>query len=366
LMLNDSMITTTSRQTSTLEYQRTYYWRVSAINSAGSSAYSAAYRFTTKDTVPSVPILSKPVNGAQLSWSSPRLSWLPCVTAVTYHLQVSQDSLFRTFLINDSVLVDTSKLIGPLANQTKYFWRVRSKNLSGSSAYSAVYRFTTKIAVPPVPILSTPSNGTAGVTINPALTWNAVTGAAQYWLQLSNDSLFSKLIVNDSAITTTDRRISGLSTQMKYYWKVSAKNSSGTGPWSATWNFTTTIAVPDVPTLLVPLDRVVDVALNPVLTWNPVENASTYSVQVSVDSLFASTVVNDSLVSSASIQLASLLGNTTYYWHVKAKNDIGTSQYSSVVRFTTEGQIFVDKGRGIMAPNRCRYSVSVKQHRSLP
>ena len=343
VVLNDSTLTAASRQTPTLEYKKTYNWRIAAKNSAGSSAYSTVYQFTTKNPVPSVPVLATPSNGATAVDLTPTLTWNAATGAERYRVQLATDSLFTSIVLNDSTITTTSRQVSTLEYQKLYYWRVAAINSTGSSTYSIPFRFTTKNGVPSAPILATPSNGATGVNLDPVLTWNAVAGATQYRLQVAIDSSFSTIIINDSTITTTSNQMSGLDYQQKYYWKVSAKNNNGTGQWSVTRNFTTIVAAPDVPTLSSPSDGTIDVVLNPVLNWNPVPNAVTYHVQVAVDSLFSSIVVNDSSLSSASRQLTSLLGSTIYYWHVKAKNGTGTSSFSVVLRFATQTQLVVNR-----------------------
>lgn len=291
----------------------------------------------------STPDLVSPLSGATGIDLTEALTWNPVTGAQRYRLQVAKDSLFITLVVNDSGITSTSRLLSTLEYQKLYYWRVAAINSTGSSAYSIPFRFTTKNEVLPAPSLVTPLVGAVDVNLTPSLTWNSIAGATQYWLQVSPDSLFLTLIVNDSGITTTGYQLSQLEYQKQYHWKVSGKNGSGTGTWSSTWTFRTIVPVPVVPTSALPQDGAGEVALNPRLTWNPVANVTAYRVQVALDSLFASVIVDDSTLSTASLQLPILINNTTYYWHVRAKNSTGTSEYSNAARFTTESQLVVDK-----------------------
>ena len=60
-------ISTTSYQITagTLNGNSTYYWRVRALNSSGSSNWSAVRQFTTID-LPAAPVLVSPSNGASV------------------------------------------------------------------------------------------------------------------------------------------------------------------------------------------------------------------------------------------------------------------------------------------------------------
>jgi hypothetical protein len=93
---------------------------------------------------------------------------------------------------------------------------------------------------PPVqPTLVSPANGSVNQSTSPTLTWNPSSGAASYRLQVAADSLFALLILNDSTLTATSRQVPALSNSKSYYWRVNAKNNSGTSSFSSKWAFTT-------------------------------------------------------------------------------------------------------------------------------
>lgn len=200
--------------------------------------FDAAIAYESGTSLPSAPLLDKPVNGAQISWASPRLSWWPSEGALTYQMQVSLDSSFATFLINDSTLSDTSKVVGPLANDSKYYWRIRSRNSSGASGWSASRNFRIAVA-PSMPALFTPANGATDQPNIAVIRWYTVTNATDYHLQISTDSLFGAIVIDDSTLTDTLTQIGPLGNSTKYYWRVHSKNSVGTSGWSSPWRFTT-------------------------------------------------------------------------------------------------------------------------------
>jgi hypothetical protein len=95
------------------------------------------------------------------------------------------------------------------------------------------------------------------------------------------------------------------------------------------------IAAPSAPTLAGPADSANNVQLTTTLSWNAVQGATLYHLQVSTASNFGSTVVNDSTLSAASRSVGPMTLATTYYWRVRAKNDGGWSAYSSARQFST-------------------------------
>jgi hypothetical protein len=93
--------------------------------------------------------------------------------------------------------------------------------------------------VPQAPILLSPANGSINQQLNTTLTWNTVTGADSYRLQLSTNANLSPTVVDDSTLTTTSRFVDPLALNTPYYWRVSAKNLGGVSPWSNIFSFST-------------------------------------------------------------------------------------------------------------------------------
>ncbi len=93
--------------------------------------------------------------------------------------------------------------------------------------------------VPATPTLSSPANGSTGVSTGPTLAWNPADSATSYRLQVSTVSDFSTVVYDQAGITATAQAVGGLSYSTLYYWRVSAYNSRGYSNWSAVWHFTT-------------------------------------------------------------------------------------------------------------------------------
>jgi chitinase len=92
---------------------------------------------------------------------------------------------------------------------------------------------------PLAPVLSSPANGSTGISTSPTLTWNASAGADSYTLQVATDSGFSTATLQQSGITGTLFTVDGLLENTTYYWRVNATNAYGTSGWSNAWSFTT-------------------------------------------------------------------------------------------------------------------------------
>jgi hypothetical protein len=66
-----------------------------------------------------------------------------------------------------------------------------------------------------------------------------------------------------------------------------------------------------------------------IFRWLPSVAAATYRLQVALDSLFAATVVDDSMLTDTLFQADGLAASTTYFWRVRAENAGGTGAWSS-------------------------------------
>jgi hypothetical protein len=96
-----------------------------------------------------------------------------------------------------------------------------------------------QIPAPAAPALASPTNNAANLPDSLTLGWNTVTGAATYSLVLSTVSDCSSKVFTATQMTTTSVNVAGLAAGTRYYWEVSAANTSGTSPWSTIWSFTT-------------------------------------------------------------------------------------------------------------------------------
>lgn len=219
---------------------------------------------------------------------------------------------------------------GTLSNNTLYYWYIIAKNSAGNTT-GPTWRFTTIAASPPVPDAPntpSPSNGASGVSLTPALTWVA-NGATTYDVYFGTASNPPLLVSAQSGATYGP---STLANSMVYYWKIVARNATGTttGP---IWSFTTLAATPPppaTPNSPSPTDFSSGISINPTLTWSS-SGATTYDV-------YFSTSTNPGLVvsgqSSASYAPGPLANSTTYYWKIVSHNTGGAAT-GSIWRFST-------------------------------
>lgn len=144
LIFNDSTITDTTESLSiALSNNTKHFWRVNATNTGGAGSYSTIWSFKTIVDTPSTPTLVSPVNSATNQPISPLFVWRNDSTADTYQLQISSDTNFTSFILDDSTITDTTETLSiTLSNDTKYFWRVRANNYTGYGNWSDIFEFT--------------------------------------------------------------------------------------------------------------------------------------------------------------------------------------------------------------------------------
>lgn len=92
---------------------------------------------------PLAPSLFSPPNGSYNQLSTVRFMWNKSFGTLTYRLQLAQDSMFTILTVNDSTLSDSTIVVTNLTVNRYYWWRVNAKNTSGTSPYSAVWKFGT-------------------------------------------------------------------------------------------------------------------------------------------------------------------------------------------------------------------------------
>lgn len=290
-----------------------YFWRVRAVNTVGASAYSAARSFSTTDPttgptpIPAPPVPASPADATADIALAPTLVWHASAGAVTYELQVSTGAGFESYVVDATGVADTTYALIDLNEGTTYFWRVRAVNASGSSLPSVTSSFTTIVLTPEVPvapILSSPANAAIEVSPSLTLTWEAVTGAATYDLQVSTDPEFSTLEVDERGLIKTNYALDALPLAVIYYWRVRAANGTGQSTYSDAWSFTTGTAnsAPEVTNTIddqvlvvgnAPFE--VDLTSSPLVFTDPNSDAMSFEAQSS-DATIATAVVEEGVL----------------------------------------------------------------------
>lgn len=318
-----------------------YYWRVRAQNLGGYSDWSTARSFITVIALPAIPVLVTPADSSENVDVKTALVWSKAERAATYRLQLSIRSDFSTLLEDKTELADTTFTPTALSHLTRYFWRVASLNASGSSDWSPVGSFTTRVAAPAAPALIAPADKLTKVPLSPTLVWNTMALARSYRLQVGKNADLSAPLIDKKDLTDTLFVLSSLEYSAVYYWRVAAINTTGSSDFSTTWSFKT---VPRALAAPIPIYPSHDAKLSTVdieLQWHAVDRARNYHVQVTTAADFSTLVHDKSMIADTTLLVSGLNHSQIYYWRVAAVNDDGEGPFSSSRSFTT-GSLGVD------------------------
>ena len=313
----------------------TVFWRVKAINDWFESDWSDVWNFTTVVAIPGKPGLIYPIANAKDQSRDITFKWTKVKDTDKYYIQLSKDEMFVQIVNSDSTITDTSKTIAGLNNNTKYYWRIRARNISGYGAWSDVWNFTTVVAIPGKPGLIHPIANAIDQSKDIIFKWTKVKDTDKYYIQLSKDEMFIQIVNSDSTITDTSKTIAGLNNNTKYYWRIRARNISGYGAWSDVWNFTTVVAIPGKPGLIYPIANAKDQSRDITFKWTKVKDADKYYIQLSKDEMFGTVAKNDSTTIDTMKVITNVPEGQKYFWKLRARNIAGISPFSDVWIFTT-------------------------------
>ncbi|MCX6144748.1 MAG: right-handed parallel beta-helix repeat-containing protein [Ignavibacteriales bacterium] len=108
--------------------------------------YAGLWDLRASVTRPQTPALNVPADSARAVSLTPMFSWNGILGAERYRVQLSTSASFASKLVDDSMVTDSYRQVGPLQSNTTYYWRVSATNVAGTSSYSAVRTFTTIVA----------------------------------------------------------------------------------------------------------------------------------------------------------------------------------------------------------------------------
>jgi hypothetical protein len=94
-------------------------------------------------SVPLAPGLVYPQNNSSALVQPIAIQWDSLPGASRYHVQVSQDSLFQTTVVNDSNLLSPRRSTSGLTGATRFYWRARTRNTAGFGPFSGAWVFAT-------------------------------------------------------------------------------------------------------------------------------------------------------------------------------------------------------------------------------
>jgi hypothetical protein len=302
--------------------------------------------------VEATPTSLTPGGGVEVG-ANPVLRWNAVPQAASYRVEVSANSSFSPVLwgattFNLSATPPSDLPVGAI------HWRVAGVDgrTTGPFASSTFTRTWTD-----APRLIAPAND---ATLNypadpPLFTWQPLQGARSYRVEIATEQQFISPVVltttSTSAALAVTQAVRQLGQEAQfYYWRVQGVSSTSgvNSSWSNVRRYD--VRWPDVPTGLAPASgQVKDV----VLSWNPVQGAAVYQVQISPNGDWANNVSIDVTVRGTryaphidSVSSNVLLNNRTYFWRVRAVDaPSGAMNFGDWSTTATFDRIWTDRAR---------------------
>ena len=218
-----------------------YYYRIRAYNTGGTSANSTTITVATLPLGPSAPIAQTAINVFQTRFTA---NWINSAspTAIGNYLDVATDSAFTSFVAgyeNKNVGTVLNHTIIGLTENTTYYYRMRAYTSTGMVSVNSniITVVTTSSPDPPVAIVATNVLQTS-FTAN----WQPSVGATSYKIDVSTDPVFGSFIFGFENKWTPDYAesisVTLLTAGTTYYYRVRAY---ATGETSISSNVITVI-----------------------------------------------------------------------------------------------------------------------------
>ena len=303
---------------------KTYYYRVKAVNSAGTSAYSNIVSGRAKAAIPAAPRVTI---GNSSASGKPQLTWAAVDGAAKYEIYRSTQQSTGYSLLGTTTstsYVNTGAAVG-----TTYYYKVRALNVDGAAgAYSSTVSGAAKAVAPAAPTVTMTYSDSG----KPKLTWSAVSGAASYRVYRSESRGTGYSLLGTT--TSTGYVNTGAAVGKTYYYRVKAVNSAGTSAYSNIVSGTARTPAPAAPVLK---GGTSSASGKPQLTWAAVDGAAKYDVyrSNSADGTFSKVGSTDktTYVNTGAVQ------GVTYFYKIRAVGASGASGFSNTVAIHVAGVV---------------------------
>ncbi len=296
----------------------TYTWMVQGATSERQGSWSTPFSYT----IPPIPapVQDFPTNNSTGIGLQPTLQWESAAGATGYDYQL-YSGVGVSLIESGPTNVLSNQVTHVLSENTVYSWRVRGHTTARNGIWSPFASFTT---VPPLvaPLLTSPADGTFGTGLSVPLNWQTVTGATGYDYQLLQGG---KVVKSGSG---SPPQTVNLAANGTYQWQARGNTGLRTGPWSASFTFSTLNI--GVPVLDSPMDGADEIPFDPTLKWEAVNNATSYDCQI----YLAGAIVASTNTSSTQATVV-VHQSATYQWRVRAHDGQLIGAWSDFPSFTT-------------------------------
>ncbi len=308
-----------------------YNWRIRAGNDDVWGNWSL-HRSFINGNVPSPPSLRLPGDQANAPSTAVNFEWAASSGANKYELEIrraNDNTLIRNVTLGNTT---TTLQYGFTVDGEQYKWRVRAGNDAGWSEWSDFRTFNNG---PTAPVLLTPTSGANVGTHSINFTWQPVTGANRYQLEIIKADDRTVFIDKSLGNVTSSLQAGFKSEGTNYRWRVRAGNHAGWGEWSGYRTFVNG-ARPTAPKLKAPANNATTDKTFVMFEWERVSGATRYELDIRYgSSTYKNVVLGDT---TATILRDFPDEQRLYSWRVRAGNDSGWGSYSEV-RYLRSGDL---------------------------
>jgi len=305
---------------------KNYYWKVGAVKEGTIKKWSEI--FTFKTNVSKVELLS-PSDFENRLPVTVLLKWMLINSVEKWNIQISNEPDFHTTVLN--IQVNSKNCEYSFSNlnfATNYYWRVRGVLGDTVTDWSDTWQFSTKISSP-LPIIPSKNEGSDGLPVQSYITWEKVSGALRYQIQLSKDSEFYQIKFN---AYSEDLNIwyDNLDFRTNYWCRIRAFDGEQFSDWSQL------VELKTCSRQLFPKDNQFKIPILTDLMWNEGNNEKFYEIKIATDTNFTEGLQLFSPVSSNQLEVSKLDYAHKYFWSVRSFTSSYYTSWSEPFCFTTK------------------------------
>ncbi len=270
------------------------------------------------DLLAQVPALPTGLTATAASSTQVNLAWTDASSNETgFQIERSTTSGTGFVLITTTAANVISFSNTGLTANTRYFYRIRSTNGSGSSPNSTEVSVSTSTPAAPTTLAAVAASSTQ---IN--LTWvDASTTETGFWIERSITSGSGFALIATAPANAVSFSNTGLTASTTYFYRIRAVNGSLVSSFTAQVSAAT--SVPIAPTTLVATASS-STQIN--LTWSDAStNETGFQVERSTTSGTGFALVTTTAANTTSFSNTGLTAGTQYFYRIRAVNAVGAS-----------------------------------------
>ena len=299
-------------------YDKTYYWRITPINSEGAELGNVSDIVTFNTPGLTDLSLTSPV-GVTVSNTTPILKWGTLEGAFGYLVAVMFDG---NIIWSD--LVDGNEVTYPespsLNYETTYLWSVQAVDESISPMSNKAESAFTTPSFTQVELSSPVNEEVAVVNVN--FSWSEDEFASGYLVEISsNDDMSDPWSSTVSMTSLTYPDDPPFESGGSYFWRVITVDQEGNS--MGAWSDIATFQIEQPPPVILDEPSGEISNTSPALSWQEVDGASGYKVQLSLSEDFSDSWESSPGVTSVQYSGDPLEFNVPYYWRVVVTDQNG-------------------------------------------